>query len=254
MPASPTHPSPPCYSYLLVSKASRDRIEIPARTDHRTRRPATATAARSEDSASRILDVAERLVQGRGFNGFSYADVAAELGVTKASLHYHFQTKADLGRALIDRYAVSFADALSGIARSGAPAFEQLQRYVAIYAGVLKAGRICLCGMLAAEYTTLPDAMQDAIRSFFDVNERWLARVLDSGRRDGTLKFDGTSTEAARVITSALEGALLLARPYGGPQRFASAAKRILQEYASPVSESKREKSGKLRAARGRPS
>ena len=57
------------------------------------------------DTASRILDVAERLVQLSGFNGFSYADVAAELRITKASLHYHFAGKAELGEALIARYA-----------------------------------------------------------------------------------------------------------------------------------------------------
>ena len=55
------------------------------------------------DTAARILDVAERLVQTRGFNGFSYADVASELDVTKASLHYHFPGKAELGQALIAR-------------------------------------------------------------------------------------------------------------------------------------------------------
>jgi len=54
------------------------------------------------DSAQRILDVAERLVQTRGFNGFSYADIAEALDVTKASLHYHFPAKSDLGARLIE--------------------------------------------------------------------------------------------------------------------------------------------------------
>ena len=64
--------------------------------------PKTETGTRA-----RILDAAEQLVQTRGFNGFSYADVATELGVTKASLHYHFPGKAELGEALIARYAAS---------------------------------------------------------------------------------------------------------------------------------------------------
>ena len=69
------------------------------------------------DTAERALDVAERLVQERGFNGVSYADVAAELGVTKAALHYHFASKAELGEALIDRYATRFEAALNEIDR-----------------------------------------------------------------------------------------------------------------------------------------
>ena len=60
------------------------------------------------DTAQRILDVAERLVQTRGFNGFSYADIAEALRVTKASLHYHFPSKAELGRRLIERYEATF--------------------------------------------------------------------------------------------------------------------------------------------------
>ena len=67
------------------------------------------------DTATQILDVAERLVQVRGFNGFSYADVAAELKITKAALHYHFAGKAELGEALVVRYAARFAEALAGV-------------------------------------------------------------------------------------------------------------------------------------------
>ena len=62
-------------------------------------------SAQSEkrDTAERILDVAEELLRTRGFNAFSYADVAAELGITKASLHYHFPGKGELGNALVNR-------------------------------------------------------------------------------------------------------------------------------------------------------
>ncbi len=66
-------------------------------------------STRDNDTATQILDVAERLVQNRGFNGFSYADVASELGISKPSLHYHFASKADLGEALMRRYGERFA-------------------------------------------------------------------------------------------------------------------------------------------------
>src|ERR1700694_5969609 len=107
--------------------------------------------ASSVDTSGRILDVAERLVQTRGFNGFSYADVAAALRVTKASLHYHFPSKADLGRSLITRYQQGFLSLLEGLDRSGAGAREKLRRYAKIYADVLRDDRMCLCGMLASD-------------------------------------------------------------------------------------------------------
>src|SRR5271168_5491364 len=79
-------------------------------------------------AATAILDVAERLAQTRGYNGFSYADIAAELGVTKASLHYHFPSKAELGRALIVRYHGLFGAALDSIDGQTKSPHEKLKR------------------------------------------------------------------------------------------------------------------------------
>lgn len=189
-------------------------------------RPRAATAI--ADTANQMLNVAERLIQTRGFNGFSYADIAAKLGVRKASLHYHFATKALLGVALIERYTTQFQAALDAIAKETADSFESLRRYVALYADVLRGGRMCLCGMLAAEYSTLPPPMQSGIRGFFDLSERWLTVILERGRGAGQLAFAGTAVEAAQSLVGALEGSMLLARPYGEVARFTVAAERLL--------------------------
>jgi TetR/AcrR family transcriptional repressor of nem operon len=187
------------------------------------------------DTASRILDSAESFVQVRGFNGFSYADVAAELSLTKASLHYHFPGKAELGRALIARYASRFNAALAEIDRGPGDAPGKLSAYAGLYANVLRDRRMCLCGMLAAEYQTLPEPMRDAVIGFFDENEAWLETVLERGRDEGTLGFHGSPREAARLIVSALEGAMLVARPYGDVERFEAAAERLLSGFAEPT-------------------
>jgi TetR/AcrR family transcriptional repressor of nem operon len=193
---------------------------------------ASARAEDGRDTATRILDSAESLVQVRGFNGFSYADVAAELAITKASLHYHFPGKAELGRALIDRYAMRFATALAEIDAAEGAAPAKLRAYADIYRGVLRGRRMCLCGMLAAEYQTLPQPMRAAVIGFFDANESWLADVLAQGRGAGTLAFAGAPGEAARLIVSTLEGAMLVARPYGDIERFEAAAEHLLAGFA----------------------
>jgi TetR/AcrR family transcriptional repressor of nem operon len=180
------------------------------------------------NTRSRILDAGERLVQVRGFNGFSYADVAAELSLTKASLHYHFPSKAELGEALIARYAERFAQALAAIDANVTLPPAKLDAYASLYAGVLREERMCLCGMLAAEYQTLPDPIRDAVVAFLDDNEAWLALVLEQGRKDGSLRFIGTAADTARSIVSGLEGAMLVARPYGALERFETAAAQLL--------------------------
>jgi TetR/AcrR family transcriptional repressor of nem operon len=188
------------------------------------------------DTAARILDSAERLVQSRGFNGFSYADVAAELGVTKASLHYHFPGKAELGQALIGRYAARFAGALQQIDARGGDAPRKLDAYVRIYADVLRNRRMCLCGMLAADYDTLPQPMRAAVLRFFDDNQAWLTDVFEQGQAEGSLQLDGSADEAAQALLGALEGALLIARPYGDVARFEAAATRLLTSLAGAAS------------------
>src|ERR1700684_2976361 len=179
-------------------------------------------------TASQILDVAERLVQVRGFNGFSYADIAAELRITKAALHYHFAGKADLGEALITRYARRFTAALAGVDDIAAGATAKLAAYAGLYLEVLRNRSMCLCGMLAAEYQTLPQPMRDAVISFFDQNESWLEAVLEQGRDEGSLQFTGSARDAARMVVSGLEGAMLIARPYGDIARFQAAAANLL--------------------------
>ena len=189
------------------------------------------------ETSNRILDVAETLVQTLGFNAFSYADIAAALGVTKAALHYHFPTKSLLGERLIDRYRAAFEGALAEIDKSGVPAGATLERYVGIYADVLARNRMCLCGMLAADYASLPEPMQARVRQFFEANERWLAGVLKRGRERGELDFEGSPLEVARDVTAALEGAMLLARLQGDLSRLETASRRMLANLGvrSPV-------------------
>lgn len=184
-------------------------------------------------TAQRILDVAERLVQRQGYNGFSYADIAGELGVTKASLHYHFASKAELGEALIERYAARFIQALEGIDSTSSGAAAKLDAYAALYADVLRGDRMCLCGMLAAEYRTLPQPMRDSVIRFFDDNVAWLASVLADGRADATLSFAGSPADAAQTVLGSLQGAMLVARPYGDLARFEAAARHTLAALSS---------------------
>ena len=194
------------------------------------KKPQTCHQASFTRAASAILDVAEQLAQTRGYNGFSYADIAAELGVTKASLHYHFRSKAELGRALVARYHMAFGAALEAIDRQAVKPTRKLRQYVGLYDAVMRNDRMCLCGMLAAEHATLPAPMQEGLKQFFNMNERWLTAVLLDGRRSGSFLFKESASERARVVLGALEGAMLVARSYGDPRRFHAAAEHVLAD------------------------
>src|SRR5579864_7305498 len=111
-------------------------------------------------TAGRILDIAERLVQTRGYNGFSYADISSELRIRNASVHYHFPSKTDLGRRLVARYRENFMMALAELEGQTTDARRRLRAYVGLWSRVLRdRDRMCLCGMMAADIATLPRAV-----------------------------------------------------------------------------------------------
>jgi TetR/AcrR family transcriptional repressor of nem operon len=85
-----------------------------------------------------------------------------------------------------------------------------------------------MCGILAAEYQTLPKPMRSAVINFFDENQKWLEGVLAQGKADKTLAFTGSAADVAQGILIMLEGSMLVARPYGDLARFNSAAHQLL--------------------------
>lgn len=52
-------------------------------------------------TALEIIEAAQELAQTRGYNGFSYQDIAERVGIRTASIHYHFPSKGDLGKAAL---------------------------------------------------------------------------------------------------------------------------------------------------------
>lgn len=187
------------------------------------------------DTAARILEVAERLVQAQGYNAFSYADISSELGISKASLHHHYATKAALGEALIARYHRLFLEALAEIHRDHQDARVRLVKYAQLYRAVLRKQRMCLCGVLAAEFETLPRPMRERVVEFFKANEQWLTGVLNEGRKAKVLGFTGPPAATAAILVSSLEGAMLVARSFGKVSRFESAVKTLIGALTGPA-------------------
>ncbi len=168
----------------------------------------------------KILDSAQKLVQQRGFNGFSYADVAREVGIRKASLHHHFPAKTDLGQALITRYTARLKAALLNIASTTKTPEQKLEAYIDIYRGVLDIKRMCLGGMLASEAHTLDPVILPNLEYFFTVNTEWLTALLSEGESKQVFNLNNGAAAQAKLLLSSLQGALLIARATNDVESF----------------------------------
>ena len=162
------------------------------------------------DTKTRILDVAEKLTQIRGFNGFSYIDLAEEIGVKTASIHYHYKLKADLALALVERIHEEHVGAFGQLdARFSSPE-KRLTALVEQFESYLKEEKFCLCGMLSAEMQSLSPAVKKRLKAYFDDMRSWVAKQLKE------LGFKDHKNRSLNFV-SALEGSLLIARLYDDP-------------------------------------
>ncbi len=166
----------------------------------------------NETTRTQIMQQAERLVQERGCNGFSYRDLAALIGIKTSSIHYYFPQKEDLLLAVVRQYQARWHAAIQAI-DAGLSADAKLRIYVDVHRQAFcDTERICLAASLAADLASLPAGVRQAVQDFYRINEDWLARVLDQGAREGSLRVPGDIRTAARSMFAALQGSLVGAR------------------------------------------
>jgi len=172
------------------------------------------------DMKDKILTSAQTLIQTRGVNGFSYADIANEVGIRKASLHYHFPTKTDLVKALIERYSDYVQSALVDINHAPLTAHEKLLRYFDLYRTSLNADKVCMGGMIGAEALTLDTVVMLPLKGFFNLQIKWLTAVLKEGVESQLFTLNNAPDEHANLLVSALQGALIVSRATQNPATF----------------------------------
>jgi TetR/AcrR family transcriptional repressor of nem operon len=163
----------------------------------------------SSNSREAILAAARRTAQAHGYSGLNFRDLADEVGIKAASIHYHFPSKADLGAAVAKRYWEDTAANLDSLLTQSSDPLRCLRQYPDIFRKSLESdNRICLCSFMAAEHDDLPEAVKKEIQTFADVNVAWLSKVLSAA---GLISFR-ESEQRARAIFAAIAGAQLIAR------------------------------------------
>ncbi|MEP0519265.1 MAG: TetR/AcrR family transcriptional regulator [Hyphomicrobiales bacterium] len=150
-----------------------------------------------------ILDAAEKRIRAVGYNAVSFRELATDVGVKSASIHYHFPQKSDLGVELVTRYSTRFHERLEEIDTSEIrPALEA---FLSLYSAALVLGNsVCLCAILGAEANGLPSDINDKIKAFFELNAAWLSALFE---RHNVLMDKYPPLE----ILASLEGSMIIA-------------------------------------------
>ncbi|MBL8759652.1 MAG: TetR/AcrR family transcriptional regulator [Phycisphaerae bacterium] len=187
-------------------------------------------AGTNDSTREALLDAAKVLAQTQGYNAFSFRDLADRVGITTASIHYHFPTKAHLGRELVIRYRERLMEGCRQIDARATKPRERLERFIGVLRGAIEKGtRMCLCGMFGAEFATLPGPVRDEVRSLFEATEGWMAGVLGEGRSVGAFRFDGDPERVARQVFASLQGGMMTACAFEDEERFNAVAEGLIR-------------------------
>lgn len=183
----------------------------------------------TEDTRKRILSVGYQLIKQRGYNAFSYADIADKLGIRKASIHYHFPAKSDLARSVVEQYRTGSRMVQARVRQDYRNSIEQLARYMELV-GIEMDGqpRMCICGLLAAELPTLPEEVRAEVQGFYIDQETWLQEVLEEGIVRGELHVQGSVFHTAKLLLATVEGAMLTSRIYDDVKHYRSITQQLL--------------------------
>lgn len=172
------------------------------------------------DMKEKILNTAQSLIQQRGVNGFSYADIAKEVGVSKASVHHHFATKSELVNCLMENYTEQLVQYLDSYSQKNLSAKDKLNYYCDVYRSSLDKKRVCLGGMLSAEALTLDSETRPLLSRFFEYQQQWLIQVLEQGEESGELDLNTSAEKLAVMLIATLQGALVVSRAAKTPVFF----------------------------------
>lgn len=181
-----------------------------------------------QDTRTALLNAAERHARTRGFDGFSYADLAEDVGIRKASIHHHFPTKAALSVALMQRYYDDIEAACERIDATKKTAGERLGALVDHYQMALNGGEsLCLCVSFSASPDSLPQEVTVKIGQFRAMILDWLAKVFEDAAEDGSIMCVQDSKAEAAAVLPLLEGAQLAARAQEKPALYDAAVQLL---------------------------
>ena len=150
-----------------------------------------------------IIDVADELIRGNGFNAFSFKDIADKIGIKTASIHYHFPTKSDLGVATIKEHIELFEQLKEKLADKSP--MLKLKGFLSIYSQVKSENKVCLVGSLATDLNTVDDNIKNELKIFAERVLHWITEILIEGKNQKVFEFQtAPRTKALMIITNIL--------------------------------------------------
>lgn len=156
------------------------------------------------DNRERLIHAAAELFQDQGFAHTSVEDLLDETGIARSNFYYHFDSKLDLAREVVERWAAAYRDAVSGSWSEAGSTDERRRLLFRLLRGSGSEEMLRLpIAALALELAPHDAEIRGSVADVVEDLERRFASLFDDGDRT-----DGDSVP--RAATSTLMGALVV--------------------------------------------
>ncbi len=154
-----------------------------------------------------FLDVAQRLVETKGYEAMSVQDVLDELEVSKGAFYHYFDSKQALLQAVVDRFADGAMAALAPILGDpNLPALKKLERVFAGIAGWKAQRKELVLGIIEIWNSDSNAIVREKLRRMtVRLMVPLLSAVVRQGVDEGVISV-ASPDEAATVLVSMMHG------------------------------------------------
>lgn len=171
--------------------------------------------ARNTDTKEEIVRIGTALIKSHGYNAFSYADIAEQLQVRNAAIHYHFRGKEDLLSEIIDQYIELYTSLDKQLKAAGASASVALEKFIERYSCLVDANSICIIGSIASDFNTLPESVKEKVQQLVHLVLKLVEQTLAAGKKTGEFQFDESPRVQTLLVMTNLAAGVQLARITG---------------------------------------
>ncbi|MEK3889073.1 TetR/AcrR family transcriptional regulator [Bacillus sp. FSL K6-3431] len=168
-----------------------------------------------ENRKSQIIDLTLKIIREKGYLSFSYDDISKQLGITKASIHYHFVKKEDLGSAICERIKEGLEKSFLEVSRTSIKIEDKPLEFILRRAGSIGRDEVCPLTSLQADFNFLPVPMQKSVQQLSQMEIDFLVKLVEEMKSNGMLQSAQDPQALAILIISSTKGALQYRRALG---------------------------------------
>jgi TetR/AcrR family transcriptional regulator, transcriptional repressor for nem operon len=184
----------------------------------------TLVKRRSRDpdaTRDKLLHAAFEEIYRRGFQAASLDTILAKAGVTKGALYHHFPDKAALGYAVVDEVVKGLLLERWGVlappTKDPVTALQRILQGRAANVSTREVELGCPLNNLAQEMSPLDQQFRRAVNATFDLWTDAVAKDLERGQKEGTVRRDADARKVANFVVASIEGSFGLAKGAQSP-------------------------------------